>query len=51
MKHKEDFLSINEMQSVDVEEGIIKFENYFKQLSVPFKMHVDFACNLKYTEI
>ena len=27
IKHKEDCLSINEMQSVDVEEGIIKFEN------------------------
>ena len=39
------------MQSVDVEEGIIKFENYFNQLSVPFKIYADFECNLKDTEI
>ena len=38
IKHKEDCLSINGMQSVDVEEGIIKFENYSKQLPVPFKI-------------
>ena len=42
-KHKEDLLSINGMQSVDVEEGTIKFENYSNQLSVPF--------NLRDTEI
>ena len=39
------------MQSVDVEEGIIKFENYSKQLSVPFKIYADFECNLKDAEI
>ena len=39
------------MQSVDVEEGIIKFENHSKQLSVPFKIYADFECNLKDTEI
>ena len=39
------------MQSVDVEEGIIKFENYSNQLSVPFKIYADFECNLKDTEI
>ena len=50
IKHKEDCLSINGVQSVDVEEGIIKFENYFNQLSVPFKIYVDFECNLKDTE-
>ena len=38
IKHKEDCLSINGMQSVDVEEGIIKVENYSKQLLVPFKI-------------
>ena len=32
MKHKEDCLIINGMQSVDVEEGIIKFENDSNQL-------------------
>ena len=51
IKHKEDCLSINEMQSVDVEERIIKFENYSKQLSVPFKIYADFECNLQDTEI
>ena len=51
IKHKEDCLSINGMQSVDVEEGIIKFENYSNQLSVLFKIYADFECNLKDTEI
>ena len=51
IKHKEDCLSINEAQSVKLEEGIIKFENYFKQLSVSFKIYADFECNLKDTEI
>ena len=30
--HKEDCLSINGLQSVKVEEGIMEFENYFKCL-------------------
>ena len=51
IKHKEDCLSINKMQSVDIEEGIIKFESYSKQLSVPFKIYADFECNLQDTEI
>ena len=51
IKHKEDCLSINGVQSVNVEEGIIKFENYSKQLPVPFKIYVDFECNLQDTEI
>ena len=34
IKHKEDCLSINGVQSADVEEGIIEFKNYFKQLPV-----------------
>ena len=51
IKHKEDCLSINGMQSVDVEDGIIKFENYSNQLSVPFKIYADFECNLKDIEI
>ena len=42
IKHKEDCLSINGKQSVDVEKGIIEFENYFKQLPVPFKIYADF---------
>ena len=39
------------MQSVNVEEGIIKFENYFKQLPAPFKIYADFECNLRDVEI
>ena len=51
IKHKEDCLSIHGTQSVDVEEGIIKFENYSRQLPVPFKIYADFECNLQDTEI
>ena len=47
IKHKENCLSINGKQSVKLEEGIINFENYFKQISVPFKIYADFECNLK----
>ena len=45
-RHKEDCLSINGKQSVKLEEGTIKFENYFKQIPVPFKIYADFECNL-----
>ena len=38
IKHKEDCLSINGVQSVKVEEGTIELENYFKQIPVPFKI-------------
>ena len=51
IKHKEDCLSINGVQSVDVEEGIIKVENYSKQLPVLFKIYANFECNLQDTEI
>ena len=37
--------SINGKQSVKLEERIIKFENYFKQIPVPFKIYADFECN------
>ena len=47
MKHRENCLSINGKQSVKLEEGIIKFKNYFKQIPVPFKIYADFECNLK----
>ena len=47
IKHKENCLSINGKQPVKLEEGIIKFENYFKQIPVPFKIYADFECNLK----
>ena len=51
IKHEEDCLSINGVQSVNVEEGIIEFENYFKQLPAPFKIYADFECNLRDVEI
>ena len=51
IKHKEDCLSINGTQSLYLEEGIIKFENYSRQLPVPFKIYADFECNLQDTEI
>ena len=47
IKHKENCLSINGKQSVKLEKGIIEFENYFKQIPVPFKIYVDFECNLR----
>ena len=47
IKHKENCLSINGKESVKLEEVIIKFENYFKQIPVPFKIYADFKCNLK----
>ena len=47
IKHKEICLSINGKQSVKLEEGIIKFENYFKQIPVPFEIYADFEFNLK----
>ena len=49
-KHKEDCLSINGKQSVKLEEGIIEFENYSKQIPVPFKIYADFKCNLRDVE-
>ena len=47
IKRKEDCLSINGTQSVDLEEEIIKFENYSRQLPVLFKVYADFDCNLQ----
>ena len=43
-------MSINGKQSVKLEKGIIEFENYFKQIPVPFKIYADFECNLKGVE-
>ena len=51
IKHKEDCLSINRVQSVKVEQGTIEFENYFKQIPVPFKIYADFECNLESAEV
>ena len=43
-------MSINGKQSVKLEKGTIKFENYFKQIPVPFKIYDDFEFNLKSVE-
>ena len=48
IKHKKDCLSITICKSG---RGIIEFENYFKQLPVPFKIYADFECNFKNVEI
>ena len=50
IKHKENCLNINGIQSVILEKGIIEFENYFKQIPVPFKIYADFECNLRGVE-
>ena len=50
-KHKEDCLSINDVQSRKVKKGTIEFENYFKQIPGPFKIYADFECSLKGVEI
>ena len=47
IKHKENCLSVHGKQSIKLEKGTIKFENYFKQIPVPFKIYADFECNLK----
>ena len=50
VKHKEVCLSINGAQSVRLEKGTIEFKNYFKQISVPFKIYAYFERNLKNVE-
>ena len=43
-------LNINGAQSIRLEKGTIKFNNYFKQIPVPFKIYADFECNLRGVE-
>ena len=43
-------MSINGKQSVRLEERIIEFENYFKQIPVLFKIYTDSECNLSKVE-
>ena len=50
IKHKEDCLSINGKQSVQLEEGITEFQNYFKQIPISFKIYADFECNSESVE-
>ena len=49
-EHKEYCLIIHGKQSVNLEKGTIELENFFKQIPVPFKIHVDFECNLRGVE-
>ena len=37
-------------QSVKLKKRNIEFENYFKQIPVPFKIYADFECNLEGVE-
>ena len=49
-KHKEVCFSINCAQSVGLEKGTIEFENYFEEISVPFKFYADFERNFESVE-
>ena len=46
-KHKDVCLSVNDAQSVKLEQGTIEFETYFKQIPVPLKIYGDFEYNLE----
>ena len=41
-EHKQDFLVINDKQTVKLKGGFISFKNYSKQIPVPFKIYADF---------
>ena len=43
-------MSINGKQSVNLEKGIIEFENHFKQIPVSLKTYDDFEWNLRGVE-
>ena len=51
MEHKEIYLEINGKQSVKLKSGTMKFKNYFKQITVPFKIYADFESLLKGLQI
>ena len=44
IEHNENYVTINGKQSVKLKRGSVSFENYFKQLPVPFKIYADFEC-------
>ena len=46
IKHKENWFSINDKKSVKLEEGIIRFENYFKKYQ--FVYHNTYAIHNAY---
>ena len=43
-------MSVNGAQFVRLEKETIKFNNYFKQVPVPFKVYAKFECNLDSVE-
>ena len=45
-KRKENCLIINGKQSVKLKSHSVSFKNYFKQLTIPFKIYADFECLL-----
>ena len=45
--HRERYLLINDTQAIKYETGIIKFNNYEKQIPIPFKIYADTECLLK----
>ena len=45
--HKENCLSINGAQSVNLEKELIEFKNYCRQINFPFKIYADFECSLE----
>ena len=49
-EHNEDCLIINGKQSAKLGKGTIEFENYFRQIPVPFEIDADFECNLDSVE-
>ena len=49
-EHKEICLSIDGAQFVRLEKRKIEFNNYFKQIPVPFRFYADFECILKSVE-
>ena len=49
-EHRKVCLSINGAPFIRLEKGTIKFNNYFKQIPVQFKIYADFECNLESVE-
>ena len=50
IEHKGNCLKRNGKQNVKLKSGSLSFKNYFKQLSVRFKIYADFECILKKVE-
>ena len=47
IEYKETYLKINGKQNVKSKSGSIKFINFFKKLTVLFKIYTDIECNIK----